>query len=56
MIEWYTIHFTVGSSSFVDVASSRQIAVVNIYVDSERPAEPHTSIKFLLDKKNNEKK
>ena len=42
----------VGFSSFVDAASSRQIAVVTLML-TERPAEPD---KNFLDHKNNEKK
>ena len=44
MIKKHTIHFTVGFSSFVDAASSRQMAVSDTDIDSERPAEPYNSI------------
>ena len=45
MIEWHTIHFTVGFSS-VDATSSR---LSDTDVDSVKPVEHDTSIRGVYD-------
>ena len=51
----HTIHFTVGFSSFVDAASSRQIAVVTLMLTVRDLQNLIFKFKFHLDHKNNEK-